>query len=145
MLFPSFGQAISQELAPVKQLMSALKSTDKKTLTSIESQLLLRELYDTNFQISAHNHPHRPMSLVGLQPKETYGPYSRQYRLYRRFAALKINDLFGISIHEFLQQPREMVELMFTVAEDKSAVDDKNNTEISKKLEAAVNGGDTRP
>jgi hypothetical protein len=137
-LFPSFGQEIAQDLAPIKQLMGALRQTDKKKLTSIESQILLRELYDTNFKIANHDNPHRPLSLVEMQVKETVSPYSREYRTYSRFAALKVGELFNISIDEFLRLPRERVEMMFQIAEERSKVEDKNNADINRKLAAAA-------
>lgn len=140
MLFPSFGQEIATDLVPVKQLMAALRQTDKKTLTSLESQILLRELYDNAFQIAKHDDPRRPMSLVAMYPKEMVGPYSREYRLYRRFAALRIGELFNISIEQFLQQPRERVELMFQIAEDKSVVEERTNDRINRSLENSLQG-----
>lgn len=120
MLFPSFGQEIAQNLAPVKQLSEALRGSDKKSLGSYDSQLLLRELYDQNFKISDHNNPLRPMSLVAMQTKETSGPYSKLYRIYHRFASLGVGDLFKLSITDFLAQPRELVEMMFTIAEHRA-------------------------
>ena len=117
MLFPSFGQAIAQELTPIKQVSAALRGSEKKSLGSYETQLLLRELYDQNFQIADHNNNSRPMSLVAMQTKETQGPYSRTYRLYQRFASLDVGGLFKLSITEFLAHTREEVEMMFTIAE----------------------------
>lgn len=140
MLFPSFGQKIAQDLAPVRQLMDALRQTDKKTLTSLESQLLLRELYDTNFKIASHDNPQRPMSLVELHPKEKYVEYSREYRVYTRFAALKVGELFNISIERFLELPRERVEMMFKIAEERAKVEDRNNDGIKRKLDQALAG-----
>lgn len=141
MLFPSFGQEIAQEMIPIKQLMAALRGSGKITLTSIESQLLLREAYDNHFRIATHENPARPMSLVAKQMKETIGPYSRQARLYRRFASLNVGQLFNISITEFMNLPREQVEAMFEIAEEKSSADDRNNTNLQRQLEKVGVGG----
>ncbi len=141
MLFPSFGQEIAQEMLPVKQLMEALRGSGKNTLTSVESQLLLRELYENHFKIAQHNNPARPMSLVAMQPKETIGPYSRMMRLYKRFASLKVGELFHISITEFLELPRERVEMMFEIAEEKSTAEDRNNEKIQRQLDNAARSG----
>lgn len=138
MLFPSFGQKIAQELLPVKQLISAMRGGDKMTLDSFESQILLRDLYDSNFGIANHADPRRPLSLVAMHQKELTGPYSRQDRLYRRFASLGIGQLFNIGINDFLNQPRELVELMFQIAEDKAALDHRDNKEIQRKLDEAA-------
>lgn len=142
MLFPSFGQKIAQDLVPVKQLMGAMKQMGSTTISSIDAQLLLRELYDQNFQISAHADPRRPLSLVAKHTKELVNPYTRQYRLYRRFAALRVGDLFNISINDFMQQPRELVELMFQIAEDKTVTEDRQNASMNRKLEEAMRGDD---
>ena len=147
MLFPSFGLKIAQELLPVKQLMAAMRGTDKLTLDSFESQLLLRDLYETNFRIANHADPNRPMSLVAKQPKETLGPYSRERRLFHRFASLGVGELFKISVTEFLNQPRERVEMMFEIAEEKAAADARENSHVQRKLDDAVraNGGPVGP
>jgi hypothetical protein len=120
--------------------MEAMRSTGRNTLTSIESQLLLLELYDRHFEIAKHDTPLRPMSLVGLHPKETVGQFSRRHRVFRRFAALGIGDLFNISINEFLNQSREDVELMFEIAEDKTIQEDRKNSEIKRSLEQTLGG-----
>jgi hypothetical protein len=127
-------------LAPVKNLMQAMRESGRTTLSSIETQLLLRELYDNHFGIARHDNPARPLSLVALHPKETVGPYSRRDRVYRRFAALGVGDIFKISIKDFLEQPRELVELMFQIAEDKSVLEDRKNGDIQRSLDHALSG-----
>ncbi len=134
MLFPTFGQEISQELRPVKQLSDALRSSEKVALSSYETQILLRELYDQNFQISAHSDPRRPLSLVAMQPKETQGPYSRKYRIYHRFASLNVGELFKISITDFLKLPREEVEMMFTIAEHRTQTKGKEDQDTTDTI-----------
>ncbi len=135
MLFPGFGQAAAQELSPVKQLAEAVRLSSKKSLTSIETQLMLRELYDQNFGISQHDDPRRPLSIVAMQTKETLGPYSRTYRLYHRFASLNVGDLFKISINDFLNQPRELVEMMFTIAEHRAQAKGQEDGNTLRNIE----------
>lgn len=118
--------------------MRAMQESGRATINSIESQLLLRELYDSHFQITKHDNPKRPLSLVALHPKETVGIYSRQQRLFRRFAALNVGSLFNISIERFLEQPRELVELMFEIAEDKTVQEDRKNAEVRRSLEQTL-------
>lgn len=135
MLFPSFGQEKAQSLEPVKELMRAMHLAGKQSLGSIEQQLLLNELYDKTFGISQHSDPTRPLSLVAMQPKETVGPYSREHYLYRRFVNLNIGPIFHLSIEQFLQQPRDKVELMCKVATEKMAKDGKTQETQNKALE----------
>ena len=121
--------------------MEAMRESGRSTLSSIETQLLLRELYDNHFGIARHDNPARPLSLVALHPKETVGPYSRRDRVYRRFAALGVGDIFKMSIKEFLGHSRDEVELMFQIAEDKSVLEDRKNSDIQRSLDQAMNGG----
>lgn len=116
-----------------------MRSSGTRTLDSIDAQLLLHELYDRSFEISDHRDLRRPLSLVAMQPKESTGPYSRMMRHYRRFAALRIGELFNISIDEFLNRPREQVEWMYRIAEDKTVVEERNNAAIGRALESAIN------
>lgn len=97
--------------------MAALRSADRKDLDSIGTQILLREQYDKVFQIAEHNDPLRPLSLVAKHAKEDLTHRDTTTRMMRRFGALKIRDLFGISWPEFIQQTRADVERMFEVAE----------------------------
>jgi len=139
-LFPSFGLEKAETLSPIKKLMEAMRASGRATLDSIDAQLLLRELYDSDYAIGYHNNPQRPLSLVGLQPKETVGPYTRERRLYHRYATLKIHELFGLSIERFLAQPREKVEWMLEIAEERGAVENRNNQQIETAMRLAQQG-----
>ncbi|MDU7870031.1 MAG: hypothetical protein E7J78_23305 [Pantoea sp.] len=101
----------------MKNLMAALRTFDRKDLDSINTQILLREQYDEVFQIAKHGDPMRPLSLVAKHPKEDLSNRDSTARMMRRFGALKIRDLFGISWPEFIRQSRAEVEQMFEVAE----------------------------
>lgn len=118
--------------------MQALRGSDKRTLGSVDTQILLRELYDNTFGIGDHGHPMRPLSLVALQPKEMIGQYSREFRSMRRFAALRVGELFNISYPDFLQQSRERVEWMFKIAEDKTVIEDRQNAGIEKQMKEVM-------
>lgn len=142
MLFPSFGQEKARSLTPVKKLMSVMRETGTRSLDSVDSQLLLRELYDQSFEISQHSEALRPLSVVAMQPKEMIGPYSRRNRVYKRFASLRVGELFNLSIDQFLQHPRDEVELMFQIAEDKSVIEDRNNAAVNKAMAKALEGSD---
>ena len=121
--------------------MRAMRDAGRTTLTSIESQLLLRELYDKHFAIATHDNPSRPLSLVALHPKETVGPYSAMRRILKRYADLNIGNIFNISFKDFIDQPRELVEYMFEIAEDKTIQEGRKNDEAKKLLEASLGQG----
>ncbi|QVD49165.1 hypothetical protein LUCX_95 [Xanthomonas phage vB_XciM_LucasX] len=141
MLFPGFGVEKAKDLAPVKQLAEVMRTAERKTLTPYESQLLLREAYDDTFGIAKHSQSRNPMSLVSVQSSELIGPFSRQYRLYKRFATLDIGKLFGLNITEFLQQPREMIELMFAIAEERTQIENRNNDRAEAAFQRSLDSG----
>lgn len=136
-LNPSFGYEIARELRPVRQLMGAMRTADKKSLTSYEQQLLLREMYEQEFGIYNHNlNPvDRPLSLVELHDKEVTMPYSREARLMHRFASLRLGEIFNISFPDFLNQSRARVEYMIKLGEIKERVEDKNQQELRRTMD----------
>jgi hypothetical protein len=54
--------------------------------------------------------------------------------------ALGVGELFKISILEFLEQPRELVELMFEIAEDKTIREDRHKAQVARDLERTMGG-----
>lgn len=142
MALPEFGVAAAQELGPVKALMGAMTGLSKKSLDSYESQIILRGLYDKLYGIADHDSfgDNRPMSLVALYPKETVSPYSTLARNLRRFAALRIGELFNMSATDFFNQPRDICEMMFSIAEDKTLMEERETNQINQQMAKAMRG-----
>lgn len=119
--------------------MDAMRSAEKKSLSSYEQQILLREMYEQEFRIYNHqmNPINRPLALVELHEKEVTMPYSREARLMHRFATLKIGDLFNISFTDFLNQSRARVEYMIKLGEARERAEDKNQEDLRRTIESA--------
>lgn len=90
-----------------------------RELDSYTTQLLLREAYETLYQIFDHEAEQaalRPLAHVAMHPKEDETNYSRLYQTIRRYHKQKLKDLTGLNITQFLDQPRELVELWFQIS-----------------------------
>lgn len=84
-------------------------------------QILLREAYDIAYEIYDHRNgsPNRPLALVAHHPKEDYGRHSLLYRTIERYRKYEIYKHYGLSLVEFLELPRDIVEFMFeTLSEE---------------------------
>jgi len=77
----------------------------------------MSEAYDQAYGIFDHDSSEwNPLSLVSFHPAEDTLEHSEQYRTIRRFIKYGIVKRFGLNINEFLAQPRDIVEHMFSVA-----------------------------
>ncbi len=89
-----------------------------------DRQMVLREHYDETFRIQSHDNTNPDLlSLVALSPRENVAEYSAYYNAIRRYRTLRINEKFGLSLLEYLDLPRDVVELISKIleAEIKSA------------------------
>jgi hypothetical protein len=97
------------------------------------------EAYDIDFKIADHNNPvsNSPFALVKMYPKEDPVTYSRRYMLFRRHHIYKIYEHFGLNIAEFLQLPREYVELYLKLGAEYSAEKSTSQSEALKAVKEA--------
>lgn len=98
--------------------MDTLLQQLTKGLDSLTGQLLLRESYEDMYGIFDHTRfsKHRPLALVAMHPKENPTSHSRLYNTIQRFCNSDINATTGLSLKEFLDLPREYVDLLFRVS-----------------------------
>jgi len=92
--------------------------------------------YETMYGIYDHdNDPDKnPLALVTLHPKEDVSEYSELYRTINRFAIHKIHEQFGVSLVEFLNLPRDYVQLLFRISTDTAEANQKPIDEAMRKL-----------
>ncbi len=78
----------------------------------------LRQLYDDVFEISPYGPTNPdPLALVALSPRENIAEHSAYYHAIRRYRTLRINEKFGLSLVEYLDLPRDVVELISRILE----------------------------
>lgn len=113
-------------------------------LDSISAKLILQETYETMYKIFDHEKfsAARPLALVAMQPKENTAEYSKLYRTVYRYQNHQIKDLFGLNLVEFLQLPRELVELMFEISSNAAK---REGPQVDKALRQLEQGKQGRP
>lgn len=111
-------------------------------LDSITARMILQESYETLFGIFNHDAVNvaktRPLALVAMHPKENVAEYSKLYRTVVRYKDHNIQSLFGLNIEQFLDQPLEMVELMFKLSVDHIRKDNVRVDAAAKALERQI-------
>lgn len=109
----------------------------KTVLSSAQTELGLRELYETMYGIYDHDRPDarmRPLALVALHPKENTSSYSPLYRRIDRFKRLRMYELFGMPLDRFLAMPTEYVEYCFRLAEISTHEEGKKTEEVLREM-----------
>lgn len=136
MLFPKFGHSQFDQPSPVDRLLAAITGGLDD---SYQTQLVLREMYETQYGIFNHEDPihmrERPLSLVALHPKENTTKWSRLYQTIRRYDLHDIHAKFGLSLPEFLELPRDIVELLFELSTERSQRSNPNVDRAIRELE----------
>jgi hypothetical protein len=116
-LHPEFGADVTFE-SFYNSLQKILKKAPK--VSSTDAQLLMIEHYHEEFGITNYSdetmHLH-PLNHVAMHPAEDPITGSFLVETMKRFANLKIGDIFKISFDAFLDQSQDRCELMFEIAE----------------------------
>lgn len=131
---PGFGYDILQQSTPttLDTLWSEAKVTDP-----IAIQILLLEAYETVYGICDHDGEayDNPLSLVTMHPKEDTSSYSRLYGELMRFANEELfREMWGVSILELLEMPKDVVEEMYRITRDIMAARNEDGESMSRKL-----------
>lgn len=105
----------TDRFAEYNELLSKVKKVDWVTM-----QLMLRELYERNFEIHDHGDSRiSSLELIKLHPKENNSEFSSLYRTIRQFIKLKVFQVTGQSLDAFLEQPRDICDVIVrTIIED---------------------------
>lgn len=126
-LYRNFGLTDLEETNAVEELI--LSTTG---IVSTDAQILLREAYETAYQIHDHDRePEHPFGLVLNRKKEDYLSFSPLYKLLTNYRLKDVNKSFGLNLKEFLSLPREYTELIFEICEE-VALDDAKAFEVVK-------------
>ncbi len=89
-----------------------------RSFNAYDRQMVLRELYDETFNIQRHDETNPDLlSLVAMSPRENIYEYSAYYNAIRRYRILRVNEKFGLSLIEYMELPRDVVELISKILE----------------------------
>lgn len=97
---------------------------------------MLREAYEISYHIFNHDRVDaHPWALVLDRPQENYTEYGTLYRTVRAFRFKEVYKRFGLNLTEFLELPREYVELIMDICEKEMTKDSKTLANVASKLE----------
>jgi len=90
---------------------------------------LLTEAYDEDFDICQYGSSGHGLDYIKLHPAEEVCSRSLLYDTIRKFGRRKIASVFGVSLTEFLELPRDICDHMFEVsmeieADKQTAIDE---------------------
>jgi hypothetical protein len=97
----------------------------------------LYDLFETHFGIHDHSKSSKtkPLSSVALHECEDNTETSLIYKAVERYTKLKINQLFGLNLIEFLSLPKEYCEKLMLLAIEHA----KQNTNTLNEIQNSLN------
>lgn len=133
---PRFGIYLPGNLTFHDYLSQIL--TDISKLKGIDAQIVLRQFYETKFGIFDHilNGNQRPLSTVALYDAEENGPSSLLYSRIESYMRSEVYKHTGLNLVEFLNLPREIVQLIFRITENKTHTEGQALSEVQQQLKA---------
>jgi len=112
-----------------------LKTVEK--IDSISAQIVLREAYEISYYIHDHAYgTNHPWNLVLDRVKENYNEYGTLYRTVQAYHLREIHKRFGYNLTEFLELPREFVELIFKICESESVEEAKSFHNVKREIDS---------
>lgn len=95
-----------------------------RTNTSVESKMLMYELYESTYKIFDHlkpeNRKKNPFHSISVHPTEENYKSSELRKAIEDYVLLNIKDITNLSLIEFLNLPREYVKMINEIAVEKS-------------------------
>jgi hypothetical protein len=110
----------------IRTEIGRLLEKSPKQLSS-DTQLMMRERYETVFHICDHDAPNvHPLALMTMQPAENNSKGGKFEQRLEDFMAFDVLKYTGMSFKELLQWPRERVESVFEKCRQRQARDSKH-------------------
>ncbi len=99
----------------------------------ITNGMVLQEVYDIAFGVNDHSNDSSPLSLIKMHPTEDMHSRSMLYSRVKRYINMDIHQSTGLNLIDFLELPREMVELIFAEITVKNTKSGSAMNELAKK------------
>lgn len=105
-------------------------------MDDIDIQMVLYDLYETEYGIYDHiNHiTNRPLASVAIHPGEDYCSNSLLEDTLRRYIDYDIQSTYGLNIVEFLELPKDIIESMIKIANEKHSKRGNMLSDIEKEF-----------
>lgn len=103
-------------------------------LDSITAQMVLREAYETIYEIFNHDYSQHPWDLVLHRQKEEVNQYDPMNKMIRRYRLKDVHGRYGLNLVEFLEFPRYMVKDIFKACDEIARVESRIYNDVEKKV-----------
>jgi hypothetical protein len=103
------------------------------TKDGITNEMVLQEVYDIAFGVNDHSNDSSPLSLIKMHPTEDVHSRSMLYSRVKRYINMDIHQSTGLNLTNFLELPREMVELIFAEITAKNTKTGSAMHDLAKK------------
>lgn len=143
-MHPQFGTDVTFETF-FNSLQPLLKQAPK--VVASDAQLLMIEHYHKEFGIADYSDATmqlHPLNHVAMHPAEDPITGSFLVETLKRFAHLKVGDIFNISLESFLNLPHDLCELLFEIAEPMQKETADKTDKILNEIERASSLVDQR-
>lgn len=98
-----------------------LQKTRRGFADSYAQQLAFAEEYQTQYGLYDHDNDNsRPLAVIALLPKEDGLRNDKLKQLIKRYRLHRINEKFNLSLEDFLQLPKNYIELLFEVCTEEA-------------------------
>lgn len=117
--------------------MEALRTLPK--LTGADIEIVLKDLYETEYGIFNHLHPtvQRPLAGVAFHDAEEINDNSLLQDAIRKYVKSEVLNYTGLNLVEFLELPRDIVEMIVSACESHSRTKDAAIQNIEKQFTIA--------
>ena len=104
----------------------------------IDGRLVLQDLYETEYGIYNHlsGSRSRPLASVAMHDVEDINDGSLLEEAARLYAMRKINTTYGYNFSEFLELPRDVIDILISVANEEQT----KKSNIVSELEQQFTG-----
>lgn len=110
---PRFAMDVDRDKTPI----GVFSQIQGMSLVGLDLEIALRELYEESYGIFDHAaEPDNPLNLMAMHPAEDYTSGSGLYNALRRYRKHGIGEIFHISVIDFVNLPREIVEELISLS-----------------------------
>lgn len=108
-----------------------------ESLDSSSATVVVSMLYDIAFNIHNHDSPSsdNPLASVMHHEAEHYRETSGLYRSIERYYNQRLNDRFGISLTEYWELPRYVVDMMTDIVIESSKKNEDVESDVERQVE----------
>jgi hypothetical protein len=105
-------------------------------MNSIDGQLVMKDLYETEYGIYDHlsGSKNRPLASVAMHDMEDINDGSLLEEAANKYISKGIYDAFHLTLLEFLELPIDVIELLFSICDSEQSKKSKAISDISKEF-----------